>query len=97
MSLNTYTGKISQRNPKMENIIHIKCLAFAGDIFILSNTREETQQAKGKFHEIANKTGHQNLYDKTQFFHTKSSDKRPLKKRNGKVLQESMSSGMYVK
>ena len=76
-----------QLGRKKENITHVKCLAFADDIAILSNTRMEAQRALEKLHEIAIKTGLQISYQKTQFFDTKSLDKSPLKTKYGTIAQ----------
>ena len=51
----------------------IKCLAFADDLVILSNNRQEAQEALELLHEISAKTGLQISYEKTQFMERKKS------------------------
>ena len=69
--------------------IHLDCLAFADDLAILSNNRQEAIQSIEKLHEIAAKCGLQISFEKTQFMEgTKSRfDNQPLITKYGTISQ----------
>lgn len=74
---------------KKEQRIRVKCLAFADDLAILSNNREEARLALEKLHEISQKTGLQISYEKTQYIENKPADNLPITTQYGKVAQVS--------
>lgn len=72
---------------KKENRIKVKCLAFADDIAIITNTRHEAIHAVEKLHEIAQKAGLQISYDKTQYMERRPENKSPLITQYGEITQ----------
>lgn len=74
---------------KKENRFHVKCLAFADDLAILTNNRKEATHAIEKLHEIAQKTGLQISYDKTQYIERVPQNKLPIVTTHGKIIQVS--------
>lgn len=65
--------------------MNIKCLAFADDLAILTNNREEARHAIEKLYEIAQKTGLQISFQKTQFIERSPSNNFPMVTRYGNV------------
>lgn len=74
-----------QIGKKKEHVMNIKCLAFADDLAILTNTRQEAKEALERLHEIAEKTGLQISYAKTQYMERLPSDNSDIVTRFGKV------------
>lgn len=63
------------------------CLAFADDLAILTNIREEAKLALEKLNEISAKTGLQISYETTQYMESKPADNLPITTQYGKVEQ----------
>lgn len=78
-----------QIGKQKNNRVVVKCLAFADDIAILTNNREEARVALEKLHVTAAKAGLQISYEKTQFMDTKSADRLQLETLYGKISQVS--------
>lgn len=72
-----------QLGKKREVRTWIKCLAFADDLAILNNNREEAQEAIEKLHEIATKTGLQISYEKTQYMEKQMNGTANIKTKYG--------------
>lgn len=69
------------------NRVTVKCLAFADDLAILTNNKNEALLALNKLHEIARKTGLEISYEKTQYMDTKATGRLSLRTQYGNISQ----------